>query len=302
MEKVTAVCNHAAKVETALIINADGFGFTPGVNRGIRESILQGVVTSTSCVVNFPSIEEIAELSELPHISIGIHFNLSVGKPLAPAIKIPTLLNGKGEFWRELLNKQLMLGRIKKEHIVTELEAQVERLLGLGIRPSHWDGHQHKHLHPLFFVCAAQVAKKYGITHLRSHKRYILLEGPASTRFRRLTSYYATHPHRFLIHTASRFLTRIGEGYGFKTADRLISFGYLGRQRLSDKGTWRAILNSLPPGINEFYCHPAYPDETLRQYALYVDERLQEKDILISEDIRDLIRKNNIKLLSFRDF
>jgi predicted glycoside hydrolase/deacetylase ChbG (UPF0249 family) len=288
-------------MEKALIINADGFGFTPGVNRGIKESVLQGVVTSTSCVVNFPFIEEIQELSKLSRLSVGIHFNLSVGKPVAPPEKVSTLLNSRGEFWRELLNKQLVLGRIKKEHIVAELEFQVEKLLGLGVRPTHWDGHQNKHLHPLFFVSAAQVAKKYGITRLRSHKRYLVFEGNGFRRGCRLASYYVTHPHRFLIHTVSRLLTHIGECYGFKTADRLISFGYLSDQCLSDRQTWCAILNGLPPGTNEFYCHPAYPDDMLRKYALYVDERLQEKDILISGDIRKLIRKNNIKLISFKD-
>ena len=83
-----------------LIVNADGFGFTPGVNKGIIESISNGVVKSVSCNVNFPYINEVEKLiKEFPFLSIGIHLNLSVGKPVSNSSKIHSLLSENGEFW-----------------------------------------------------------------------------------------------------------------------------------------------------------------------------------------------------------
>lgn len=73
-----------------LIINADGFGFTYGINRAIRECAVAGTVTSTSCVTNFPAISEVRELQDdFPHLSIGVHFNLTVGRPVLPPDRVP---------------------------------------------------------------------------------------------------------------------------------------------------------------------------------------------------------------------
>src|SRR4051812_38683730 len=80
-----------------LIVNADGFGFAPGVNRGIEEVVQRGVVRSTSCVVNFPDIEELPEFTaRWPHVSAGVHFNLSVGRPLSDPSRVRTLVDSEG--------------------------------------------------------------------------------------------------------------------------------------------------------------------------------------------------------------
>lgn len=162
-----------------LIINADGFGFTPGMNKGIYEAIAYGVVTSTSCVVNFPYIEEVSNLaSDFPKISIGIHFNLSVGKPVTPPESVPTLVNERGEFWGVALGRRILSGKIKYKEMKRELENEIKILLERGIQPTHWDGHQDKHLYPPFFFAAMSVAKKYGILRMRTHRRYFLSQSP----------------------------------------------------------------------------------------------------------------------------
>jgi len=285
-----------------LIVNADGFGFTPGVNKGIVEAIKNGIVTSISCVVNFPYIKELPQiLSEFPNISPGIHFNLSVGRPVTHPGKIPSLVNEKGEFWGDRLLSLILEGKINKEEIETELEAQVKILLDLGIHPTHWDGHQNKHLYPLFFNAAMKIAKKYNIRKMRTHRRYLFVSGNDKFRSLLLMKYYISHPKQIISHIYSRLLMRIARSKGFIMADRLITPGYLGEDRKFHLNTWLSILKKLPPGTNEIYCHPGYPDEILEKYAIYVKEREVEIKVLSSPEIKETISLYGIKLISFYD-
>ena len=90
-----------------LIINADG------INKGIIESIEKGVVSSISCNVNFPYIQDIEYIvKHYPKVSIGLHLNLNVGKPVCLPEEVPSLVNGSGEFWASKFTKKLLLFQI----------------------------------------------------------------------------------------------------------------------------------------------------------------------------------------------
>ena len=81
-----------------LIVNADGFGFTFGNNKGILETLEAGIVRSISTNVNFPAVEEIHKVAEnFPHVSIGIHLNLTAGRPVSKPESILSLLDENGE-------------------------------------------------------------------------------------------------------------------------------------------------------------------------------------------------------------
>src|SRR5258705_6622490 len=82
-----------------LIVNADDLGWTPGVNRGIAEAHRNGIVTSASLLANGSAFEDgVRSAQELPRLGVGVHLNLSDGKPVAAAAEVPTLLNNAGEF------------------------------------------------------------------------------------------------------------------------------------------------------------------------------------------------------------
>jgi len=287
-----------------LIINADGFGFTSGVNKGIYESIVNGIVTSISCVVNFPFIKDVSKFRkefEERSISIGIHFNLSVGKPISPIKKVPSLIDGNtGEFWGDKFAQKCLCGEIKIKDIEEELESQIRVLLDLGIKPSHWDGHQNKHLYPKFFWAATNIAKKYSILAMRTHKRYIFLLTPKNRRLR-ILDYYINNPKRFISHSYCKALMKFASYYGFKMADRLITPAYADKGKKYLLDTWLALIKYLPKGINEIYCHPGYCDETLVKYAKYIYEREEEVKVLTSRELMDAIIEDDIKLISFKD-
>jgi len=284
-----------------LIINADGFGFAPGVNSGIVETFRAGLVKSTSCVVNFPFIEDLPDAAaEFPSVSFGVHLNLSVGRPISPLDRIPTLVSLSGTFWGPHFTRRLLTGRIRSTEIELELTAQFQRMIDLGVRPTHWDGHQNKHLFPLFHGIGMRVAKSFGVTKLRSHRRYLVTKKDSNRR-RSLSSYYLSHPKQILTHLAARVQTLRARRNGFRTADRLITPGYVDQNQKAMAETWLMIAEILPVGVSEIYCHPGYPDEHLRSHAAYVEERASEIEVLCSLELSGVFAKQGIELISFND-
>lgn len=280
-----------------LIINADGLGFTPGVDQGIWETTRFGLVRSTSAVPNFDSTENIGRFAtEFPEVSIGIHFNLSVGRPVSPVGRIPSLVNPEnGEFWGSKLPIRFMTGRIEFDHMLTELDAQVHRLLDLGVSLTHFDGHQNKHLYPPFFAAAIEVAKQHSISRMRCPRRR--LTGTYSEK----VLYYLKNPQRILTHSAGTVLAHHAKSNGIAMADRLISPGYADSSHKSYLDSWLQIAQALPDGTNEIYCHPGYPDQALRKYASYVEPRLTEVKVLTSNVLKAMFEAYHIKLMSFND-
>jgi predicted glycoside hydrolase/deacetylase ChbG (UPF0249 family) len=280
-----------------LIVNADGFGFSLGVNKGIIETIENGIVTSISALANMPYIEEIPALSKYSNVSIGIHFNLLVGRPLSQPGEVPSLIDGKGEFLRGAFAKRLLTGKIRKSEIVLELNNQAEKLNKLGINPiSHFSGYQTKHLYPLFFGAAIEIAQKWGIKRMRCYRRFFLSKEQVN-----LPIYYLTHPKRIVTHNYSRYLTWYANNKGIKTADRLITLGFKNVMEESSLETWLSMIKSLPEGINEIRVHPGYPDEELAKYSSYVKERKTEVDVLTSSKVKDALLENGVELISFNE-
>lgn len=283
-----------------LIVNADEFGFTPGVNKGMMEAMESGIVTSTSAVANMPDVEDVTSLiGRLPHISIGIHFNLTVGRPVSPVGRIRSLVNGEGEFLRRAFVKRMLLGKIKMSEMVTELDAQVRRLIGLGVCPSHFDSHQNKHLYPMFFTAALEAAKRSGIKRMRSHNRYLFIH--CGHRHHKIVRYYLTNPKKIMTHSFSRLMTQFARARGLRTPDRLISPAYADSSRKHLRDTWLLMAKTLPQGISEIYVHPGYADALLARYASYVKEREDEIRVLVSPEVRSALAQNNVELISFRE-
>jgi chitin disaccharide deacetylase len=285
-----------------LIVNADGFGFTPGVNRGIEEAVEQGVVYSTSCVVNFPAIEELsAFVARWPHVSAGIHFNLSVGSPLSDSSRVRTLVDSDGMLLGDRLPRRLLSGAVDREDIRRELRAQVNRMVGLGVPPSHWDGHQNKHLYSPFFQEALGVASACGVRRMRTPRRFVVPAQDAAPRPVALARYYARHPRRVATHAFGRALGVLARRRGMRMADRLVSPVHEGATGKWLLDTWLRIVEQLPSGVSEIYCHPGYVDDTLRRHARYVEERELEIQVLTSPELNEKIGSEHVQLASFRD-
>ena len=128
-----------------LIINADGYGFTPGVNAGIIETFKSGLVTSTSCTPNFGHLGDTGDTQKrFPQVSFGIHFNLSVGRPVSPPRKVRSLLGEDDKFIGDQLLPRILKKQVSEVEVGTELAAQAALLADQSVKISHWDGHLSK--------------------------------------------------------------------------------------------------------------------------------------------------------------
>ena len=89
-----------------LIMNGDDFGITRGVNAAMIDCFSKGYLSSTSMMVNMPAAKEASELMKAyPKLSVGIHLNLTVGKPLTDC---PSLVKADGTFNKNMLKDSSM--------------------------------------------------------------------------------------------------------------------------------------------------------------------------------------------------
>lgn len=279
-----------------LIVDADDFGLTRGINQGILETIEKGIVQSINVISNMPYYEEVLNLvKKYPHVSVGIHFNLVTGKPISSLEKVRSLVDEKGNFLTGAnFKKKYLKGKIKKKEISHELEEQIKALTNLGIKPTHFNFHQIKLLFPRILPLIIRITKKYKINKMRSYNRFLITEKPNFI-------YYFSRPTKIFTNFYLKFLTFYLNKFGIKTADRIIDFG-IDFKNEATLDNWFFVIRNLPQGINEIRVHPGYVDEELPQFSSYLKGREREIQILTNPELKELIKKNQIELISFKEF
>ncbi|WP_223488176.1 ChbG/HpnK family deacetylase [Pseudomonas sp. A-RE-19] len=131
-----------------VIVNADDFGLSVSENAVILGAFQAGVISSATAMANMPAFEAACVLARQPLLMgrIGLHFNLTYGRPLSPSILArSTFCDSQGLFDLNLARHCLWLNRHDRNAVLEELEAQWQRCLDNGLRPSHIDSHQHVH-------------------------------------------------------------------------------------------------------------------------------------------------------------
>jgi hopanoid biosynthesis associated protein HpnK len=260
-----------------LIVNADDFGFTRDVNLGIVEAHRRGILTAATLMVNGMAFEHAVELArENPGLDVGCHLVLVGGRSVAdPARKLP------GSVRR--------LGFEMGAWVEREMEAQVEKILAVGLRPSHVDTHKHTHLAPPVLGAVCRIAHRYGIPWVR---RPFDLPLMAVAPLRRRVVNAALQPIRAPF---DRTLRR----YGCRTTDYFAGFQITGRFRA---GELAELIRALPDGLTEFMCHPGHCTEELRSSATRLKEsRAEELAALVSEEVRRAVEEAGVRLVNFRE-
>lgn len=282
-----------------LIINADGFGFGPGATQGIIDAIREGrFISSVSVNANFPEVERVRDLTtELPHISIGVHLNAMVGRPCLPPHQVPSLVDPEGVFHAERFPYLLRHGKLSFAELEAEFDAQISRVKELiGNRVTHLDSQENTHVN--YFELFLKIAHKWGVWRIRNNASLICLESP-QPRLARL-KVYLRKPQVSLAHCYRGQQMRKARAAGMRLADNLITVGYAGLGNKTNRENWLRVLKNLPRGTYEIYCHPGYPDETLRRWSWYCDHRARELALLRSEELRRAAEEAGVEIISFR--
>ncbi|MBI2816028.1 MAG: ChbG/HpnK family deacetylase [Acidobacteria bacterium] len=275
-----------------LIVNADDFGYSRGVNRAIVDGYRNGIITSTSIMANGGAFDDAAELAHsTPGLDVGCHLNFVEGAPLSSSDKVAQLVRADGSFYGlRTLVWRLVSGAIPVVELERECSAQIEKLLAAGIQPSHLDTHKHTHLHPRVAAAVAAVARRYSIPWLRrpfDNSR----RAAATPDLRELTG-------RCLNLFASGFERRMMD-CGMRLPDFFTGFGLTGRWT---RPSLDITLQLVTAGVTELMCHPGYYDAELEALPTRLKrERQVEIDIFGDRAWRRRLRELNIVLTRFRD-
>ena len=263
-----------------LIVNADDFGLTPGVNRAVIELHRASALTSATLMAVAPSFAEAVDLAkENPRLGIGCHIVLVDGAPLSPPGEIPSLLDPESPVpaFRPTLGgfvRDLVLGRIHPQHILVEATAQVQRLQASGLALTHVDTHKHTHIFPRVLAPVLQAARACGVRRIRNpfEPEWSVRATPQAGKLRWLEVR--------LLHKLWRgFLSHVNAAE-MSTTDGCL--GVLATGTL-DANTIDSILSPMPPGTWELLCHPAYVDAELRAaHTRLVGSRATELQALLA--------------------
>lgn len=276
----------------ALIVNADDFGLTSGVNRAIIELHRAGVVTSASLMARAGATGEAIDLSVRTRtLGVGCHVVLVDGEPVLSPDQIPTLVDSRtGNFPVSLgtFLTRLFTGRIRTAEIEAEAGAQIDFLQQRGVRLTHIDTHKHAHVFPAVLRPVLRAARTRGIRAIRNP-----FEPQWSSRATNRAPWM-----RLAQVGALRWLEpvcrRILDGEGFVTTDGTIAIAGTG---VLDAATLRALLLSLPSGTWELVTHPGYSDADLDRVRtrLHASRDVERAALIALKEFPDL------KLVSFAE-
>jgi chitin disaccharide deacetylase len=273
-----------------LIVNADDFGLTSGVNRAVVELYRAGVLTSTTLMAKAGAASEAVHLaSQHPGLGVGCHVVLADGEPVLPPSEVPSLIDKKtGSFPLNLTTfvRRLFTGKIRTADIEAEAAAQIALLQGRGVQLTHVDTHKHTHMFPPVLRPVLRAARAAGIRAIRNPfepewavhatPRASLIRSAEVWALRRFGPYFA----RLLVEE------------GFVTTDGTIAVAATG---VVNTETVRALVARLPTGTWELVTHPGYNDADLDQ----VHTRLRASRDIERTALCAIREFPNVELISF---
>jgi predicted glycoside hydrolase/deacetylase ChbG (UPF0249 family) len=286
-----------------LIVNADDFGLTQGVNQAIVACHERGIVSSATLMATGACFEEAAALAaQMPGLSVGCHIVLVDGEPVMPPDEVRSLLApGTSRFYNtigEVLGA-VARGRFRAEEVECEAWAQFERLRRANVDVSHFDAHKHTHMFPSILKPLLRAASAHRISAVRNP-----FEAPDVVTFQEARKDKNLLVRKVETSLLRRFLQRrwlkAVHAAGLDTTDGCLGVASTGT--LNDTSL-RAMLERMPQGTWELVCHPGYNDRALAEIRTKLREsREVEMTALLGITAGELSAQYGAELVSFRTF
>ncbi len=266
-----------------LIIHADDAGLSHSENMATIQSLEKGFVNSYSIIVPCPWFYEIALFAKKnPQFDNGIHLTLTCEwenykfGPVLPISEVPSLVDGNGHFYkkREELKKNATLEDVEKE-----LQAQIEKALTFGLKPSHIDSHMYSvGANPEFFKIYRNLGGKYNLPVLINEQ---------------LMKMVGLNPE-LNIEEGDFVIDKIYVG----------EFQYFNIGKLADY--YGGILENLSSGLNLILIHPAFNDKEMKRITVNhpnfgSEWRQIDFDFFTNDENRSKLKENNIELVTWND-
>lgn len=285
--------NLPQKPPAPLIINGDDFGYSSAVNRAILQAHREGVLTSTSLMVNERAVDEAVQFARTtPSLAVGLHLVLVLGRATLSAKQIPHLVDSNGKFTNSpfVAGVKYFFSPAARSELKKEMRAQFEKFVATGLPFSHVDGHTHLHMHPVIFDELLKLCEEFGVRRVRVVKG----EMRVSLRLDR-----SQLPLQLLNGIVFNFLARRCEkklrGRGFVVPEKV--YGLLQTGNLNED----YLLGLLPQMARtscEIYAHPLAPDA--EEWNRKENPRgAEELRALLSPRVRQAIQAAGFALVNY---
>ena len=286
-----------------LIVNADDFGFTAGINRAIVEAHTRGIVTASTLMANGRAFEDAVRLAAtVPSLSVGCHIVLIDGEPVLDAERLPSLTeaHSRGPRFRDGIKSfaaRALAGRLNPHEIEIEASAQIRKLQSAGVAVSHLDTHKHTHMFPAVLRPLLRAARACGVRAVRN---------PFGPRKPLKSSALLARPSLWTRYAEVRILRALAAKFhdaakreGLATPDGTLGIVVTGAL---DEKLFRAIAAAIPEGTWEFVSHPGYNDDDLKSAKTRLRQsRETELRVLTMPEARKLLLDQGIALISYRE-
>jgi chitin disaccharide deacetylase len=284
-----------------LIVNADDFGLTEGVNRAVIEGHVHGIITSTSLLANGAAFDSAVVMSKsYAKLGVGVHLNLTEGRPISVPSEIPSLVNSQEFFVSGAVRqaKRILTGRANLSEVERELRSQIEKVRATGVRITHLDGHQHLHLLSPILDIVINLAREFEIAAVRcavEHSIEVLqLMGRNRSSSPAVLKQFLTGCALAVLSSSVR--QKLHQA-GLKCPDHFYGFTQTG---FLDATAIQRILQHLPQGTSELMCHPGYVDADLASIPTrLLGQREKELRALTNPVVKRLITEQTIQLSNY---
>jgi predicted glycoside hydrolase/deacetylase ChbG (UPF0249 family) len=316
-----------------LIVNADDFGLTTGVDRAIIETHSAGVVSSATLMANGAAFDDAVTVARsAPNLSVGCHVVLVDGAPVSPPDAVDTLLAIRSaepdKFYSSLsaFAARATLGGFDRDQLVMEVTAQIRKIQSAGLQVTHLDTHKHAHVFPEIFAALLRAARICGVRAIRNP--FVPVKAMHARQYKGRRDLWKRYGQVRMLHTFSGQFRQQTKRAGLLTPDGVVGVIETGSLDSSGKSSGkssgessrtssgknsgesygyssllRQTLTSLPEGTWELVCHPGYNDADLRAAGTrLLDSREEERRLLTSVELRQFLEEQKIRVISYREF
>ena len=276
-----------------LIVNGDDFGYSEAVNRAIIQAHREGVLTSTSLMVNEPAADHAVELARTnPDLAVGLHLVLALGLSALPHGEIPHITDDQSRFsdssFRAGMN--YFFSSAARGEMRREMRAQFERFAKTGLGFSHIDGHTHLHMHPAVFDQLIGLCEEFGVKRVRVAKGEMRLSLKLDRRNLPIKLVWGV-----VFNLLGRWCEKKLEGRGFVRPLKV--YGLLQTGDMNEDYLL-GLLERMETASSEIYAHPlaSDADEEARRENPGGARELQS---LLSSRVRQAIETAGFRLATY---
>lgn len=230
-----------------LVVTADDFGAAVAVNDAVEQAHREGILTAASLMVaGAAAADAVARARAMPRLGVGLHLVLVEGRPVLPADAVPDLVDGAGRFRTDMARAaiDIFFRPAVRRQLAREIEAQFAAFAATGLPLDHVNAHKHFHLHPTIAGLILSIGRRHGMRAVRApiEPRATLAAIEPGTRRAGIERPWALWMRRRL------------RAAGMTVPDHVFGLAWSGAMT-GDRVA--ALLDRLPPGLCEIYCHPA---------------------------------------------